>query len=78
MSTVKRKKFLNALVRIRNKGDIDFDHGTKHLKVECIRTGECYPIPVNTAEINRHIVRGFKRWLEARGLRGVDELEGLL
>lgn len=78
MGTIKRKKFLRLLKRIEGYGDIHIKQGTKHLKVESVYTGSVYPIPVGHREINKYIVRDFKRWLVENNIRGAGEIEEAL
>jgi hypothetical protein len=61
---IKSKKLRKRLFRwLVGTGEISIEEGSKHTKIEHIRTGKKYTIPTSHNVVNKHIVKGLMKWL---------------
>ncbi|MEO6077653.1 MAG: hypothetical protein ABIP54_02610 [Candidatus Andersenbacteria bacterium] len=72
---VKRRKFINLLKWLHGTGEIEVIAGSRHTKIEHIRTGDVYPVPTAHRTVNKHIVKAFQKWLEARDVCSKKEFD---
>ena len=73
---IKTKKFLKVVHKIAARSAIEVRQGGNHnYKVECLYTGESYPLPANHPTVNKHIVKAFGKWLTKNDVCSFEEFE---
>lgn len=65
-----KKDFSDGLI---GTGEIVIEEGSKHSKIEHIRSGKKYTIPTSHNVVNKYIIKGFMKWLVERKVCTQDE-----
>ena len=72
---LKRRKVVKLLRWLERTGSIHVKEGGRHTTVEHIVSGDKHPIPTSHSTVNKHILKGFMKWLVAHKVCTKEEFE---